>query len=303
MRRGTSTVIGSLAKVAAMAVAVLACRQLTRRRFAEAHASRFRLSDRGIVVGAEPIALDASPTHAVLLLHGFNDTPQSLQPLADALHAAGWTVRVPLLPGHGRSIDEFVNARAADWLAHARAEFDALRASHTTVALCGQSMGAALAALIASETPDLPVLALISPFIGVPRDLALKFHAAWIPQLLFPYRSSAAGRRSIHDPAARARALSLGVVNARILAQLRTSALAAEAALPAVRTPVLFIQSREDNRVSVDRGEHNFALLGSHQREQRWLTGCGHIVTVDYCKDEVARATNDWLVRWAGAPR
>lgn len=294
--------IGSLAKVSAITAAVLACRQLTRRRFAEAHARRFTLSSRGIVVGAEPVALDASPTHAVLLLHGFNDTPQSVRPLADALHAEGWTVRVPLLPGHGRTIDEFVNARAADWLAHAQAEFDALRATHDTVVLCGQSMGAALAALLASETPDLPALVLISPFIGVPRELAVKFRAAWVPQLLFPYRSSAAGERSIHDPAARARALSMGVVNARILGQLRTSALAAEAALPAVRTPVLHIQSREDNRVSVETGERNFALLGSHQREQCWLTGCGHIVTVDYCKEEVARRTLAWFERFAGKP-
>lgn len=299
-RRGA--VMGSILKGAALVAAVAAVRALTRRRFEDAHASRFTLSERGIVIGAEPIALDASRTHAVLLLHGFNDTPQSLRPLADALHREGWTVRVPLLPGHGRSIESLVTARAADWLAHARAEYAALRATHDTVAICGQSMGAALAALVASETPDLPALVLLAPFIGVPRDLAFKFAIAWLPQALFPYRSSGAGARSIHDPEARARALSLGVVNAPILRQLQTSARAAEAALPAIRTPTLFMQSREDNRVSVATGERNFAALGSRDREQRWLTGCGHILTVDYCKDDVARETAAWLARWAGAP-
>ena len=197
-------VSSSLIKLAALSAAVAACRHLARRRFEQAHASRFTLSERGIVVGADSIALDASDSHAVLLLHGFNDTPQSLGVLAAALHAAGWTVRVPLLPGHGRSIESFVNARAADWLAHAQAEYAALRETHATVALVGQSMGASLAALLASETPDMPALVLLAPFIGVPRSLQLKFTAAWVPQALFPYRSSAGGARSIHDPVARA---------------------------------------------------------------------------------------------------
>lgn len=256
----------------------------------------------GIVRGAEPISRDASDTHAVLLLHGFNDTPQSMAPLADALHACGWTVRVPLLPGHGRALDAMARGRASDWLAFARAEYDALCATHGTVVICGQSMGAALAALVASELPQLPALVLLSPFIGVPPDLGFKFTVAWLPQLFFPYRVSTGGERSIHDEAARQRALGLGVVTARVLHELRKTALAAQAALPDVRSPVLYLQSREDNRVRVVDGERNFDLLSSPEREQRWLSGCGHIITVDHCKDEVARQVAEWFARWAGEP-
>jgi carboxylesterase len=287
---------------AASVLAALAIRRTVRKRYEDAHARRFTLGEDGIVRGAEPIALDASRTHAVLLLHGFNDTPQSMAPLAHALHRAGWTVRVPLLPGHGRSLRAMTTGRARDWLAHARAEYDALCRSHERVALCGLSMGGAIAVRLAATLPDLPALVLLAPFIGMPRDLTMKFRAAWLPQLLFPYRTSTGGERSIHDPEARAAALGPGVVTAGVLAELRATAIAAEEALTAVRAPTLYLQSREDNRIAASLAERNFARLGAATKEQRWFEGCGHIITVDYHREEVARQTAEWLARWTGAP-
>lgn len=37
----------------------------------------------------------------VLLLHGFTGSPASMRPWAHFLHQRGFTVRVPLIPGHG----------------------------------------------------------------------------------------------------------------------------------------------------------------------------------------------------------
>ena len=71
-------------------------------------ASRLPPGPRGIIPGAEPLAL--TPPGApmgVVLLHGFGDTPQTLASLARALCAAGLDVDVPLLPGHGRTLREF----------------------------------------------------------------------------------------------------------------------------------------------------------------------------------------------------
>ena len=70
-------------------------------------ATRLTVGNDGIVLGAGAIAHDAVTDRAVLLLHGFGDTPQTLHYVADALFAAGYTVRAPLLPGHGRTLAEF----------------------------------------------------------------------------------------------------------------------------------------------------------------------------------------------------
>ena len=89
----------------------------------------------------------------VLLVHGFGDTPQTLRYLADNLHAHGYDVRVPLLPGHGRSVSSFDSTPHTAWLDAVRAELLAMRARVPWVALGGLSMGGALSAIVAAETP------------------------------------------------------------------------------------------------------------------------------------------------------
>src|SRR5262245_44346992 len=66
----------------------------------------------GVVRGGEPITLARPGAPAILLLHGGGDTPQSLRYLADFLHARGYAVSVPLLPGHGRTIRDFARMTA-----------------------------------------------------------------------------------------------------------------------------------------------------------------------------------------------
>jgi esterase/lipase len=80
------------------------------------------------MIGAEPFDLEAPNGRAVLLIHGGGDTPQTLRYLADALHAQGYAVRAPLLPGHGRMVREFCDVDADVWL-------DAVRATHGSASL------------------------------------------------------------------------------------------------------------------------------------------------------------------------
>jgi alpha-beta hydrolase superfamily lysophospholipase len=75
-------------------------------------AQRLPVGAQGIIPGAEPIRIAGSPDDAVLLLHGFGDTPRTLAYLARALADAGYTVYVPLLPGHGRTLQSFDRTRA-----------------------------------------------------------------------------------------------------------------------------------------------------------------------------------------------
>src|SRR5689334_16582334 len=103
------------------------------------------------IPGAEPIALDGG-ARGVLLLHGFGDTPQSLRVLAHRLHAGGWSVRVPCLTGHGSSLKAFTMARADEWMAGARAALHEVQSRSTKVAVIGQSMGGALATILAAES-------------------------------------------------------------------------------------------------------------------------------------------------------
>lgn len=280
---------------------MLSWRAAARSRFEGAHTRRFRFDAEGIVHGAAGFTLrarhgDGIPRRAVLLLHGFNDTAQSMAYLGAALHARGWTVRAPLLPGHGRDLATMAReSRAARWRAAALAEYDALQREYDSVVVVGQSMGGALAVLLATERPELPALVLLAPYIGMPHYLQWKVFGAWIARLVSPYLRSVGRETSIHDPVARANSLGPGIVTARTLSELRRVAEDAEAALPRVWVPTLYLQSREDNRIDARDAEVHFIALGSAAKRQQWLTGCGHIISADYCRDEVASLTADWL--------
>src|SRR5712671_7482834 len=96
-----------------------------------------------ILRGAETIDLQEEGSHGVLLLHGFGDTPQTLALLARRLKKSGYSVFVPLLPGHGRNMEAFTRSRADEWIEAAKISLLELRNQSDGVSIAGLSMGGA----------------------------------------------------------------------------------------------------------------------------------------------------------------
>lgn len=249
----------------------------------------------GITHGAEAITLEGG-SRAVLLLHGFGDTPQSMRALAEHLHERGWTVRVPLLPGHGRVLRAFARSRAVEWIATARSALAELRGEGRTVALVGQSVGGALAVLIAAEANDVPAAVLLAPYLTMPPGLARLARYHRIVWLAARYLNSRA-EGSIRDPEARGRSLGYGVTPARSLGELGLVTWMAWVAAPRVRTPTLVVQSRDDPRIQAHDAERSFQRLGTSEKELLWTKGNGHVISVDSGRDEVFAQTVSWLER------
>ena len=117
-----------------------------------------------------------------LLLHGFTSTPQSLAGLAGALTGAGFEVEVPVLPGHGTTVDDLVHRRWDDWQGAAEEAWAILSARHDRVIVAGLSMGATLATWLAAHQPGVAALACVNPMIDPPaesfRELMRAFLAA-----------------------------------------------------------------------------------------------------------------------------
>lgn len=101
--------------------------------------------------GAEtPFRVRGGPD-AVLLVHGFTSGPRSMRPWADALVAAGLTVSLPLLPGHGTTWQDLARTRHTSWTRAVEREFDFLQRAHRNVFVFGLSMGGALALQLAAN--------------------------------------------------------------------------------------------------------------------------------------------------------
>lgn len=122
-----------------------------------------------VVPGAEPWAADGDDT-GVLVLHGFTGSPASVTPWARELAAQGWTVRVPLLPGHGTSWQDMNRTTWHDWYGAADAAFRDLRQRCVRVFVMGLSMGGTLTLRLAEEHGDaITGIVLVNPSVHTER--------------------------------------------------------------------------------------------------------------------------------------
>ena len=123
----------------------------------------------GVLPGAEPFAADGSEI-GVVLSHGFTGSPQSLRPWAEHLAAAGLTVRLPRLPGHGTRWQDLNDTRWPDWYGELERAFDDLRGRCRQVFGMGLSMGGTLVIRLAEQRPaEVAGLVLVNPSLGTER--------------------------------------------------------------------------------------------------------------------------------------
>jgi carboxylesterase len=286
-----------LAAIIALAAGALNRRRVTRT-IEEEYAARFAADRDGVVEGAQEFMLAGTNGRALLLLHGSGDTPQSMRYFGNRLHDAGYTVYAPLLPGHGRSPRDFATATAADYYDATRKAFVALRRSSDWIGLIGLSMGGALAARLAVESPDVRVVALLAPYLVPPSGVRWTRDTAKLWSLTAPYLRGR-GEASVHDASAQALSRAYGTFSPGALEALVETAREGLRALPELTQPTLVINSDQDNRIP-----RKLALSAMEKihapMEQHWVSGCGHVITIDYCKDTVADFVLAFLARHAG---
>ena len=275
-------------------VFVLALRGMQVRRLTRLSRSHRQLGPDGVVLGGEGFVFERPGAPAILLIHGGGDTPQTLRYLATELHARGFHVEAPLLPGHGRSVNDFARVTERALMDATRAAYRGMRTSHEWNGVIGLSMGGALAARLAAETPDLAALGLIAPYLAMPRRIERAARLAWLWGVFAPVVKSSEGL-SILDPQEQKRNLAYGVFTAGALRALYALVQTGLAALPDVTAPTLVIQSRTDNRISVAATERVFALLGARDKRLVWITGAAHVITVDFGHDRVIAELADWM--------
>jgi carboxylesterase len=136
-----------------------------------------------VMPGAEAFAHRGGRT-GVLLCHGFTGSPQSLRPWAEYLAAAGLSVSLPRLPGHGTSWPEMARTRWEDWYAEVDRAFDELQAGCDEMFVMGLSMGGCLALRLAELRGDaVRGLVLVNPSITADTKL---FMLAPVLKLVVP---------------------------------------------------------------------------------------------------------------------
>lgn len=240
---------------------------------------------------AHPLSHAGSAEVGVLVLHGFTGSPQTMRPVADALVAAGYSVELPRLPGHGTDVEEMKTMGFDDWSSHVEATYDALAARVSKVVVVGLSMGGSLGVWLTSRHPEIVggvfINAPVKPF-----DPAL---VAIVDEMLAQGETEAPGVGSdIADPDAVEDAYP-----GSPLAPLRTLMDAAERFQPdlaKITCPVLVITSTNDHVVEPSNSDHLAASV-SGPVERLSLERSYHVATLDYDKQLVIDTTLDFIER------
>ncbi|HSN03328.1 MAG TPA: alpha/beta fold hydrolase [Acidimicrobiales bacterium] len=242
-----------------------------------------------LLPGAEPFS-HSGGAHGVLVLHGFTGSPASMRPLAEALAAAGYSVELPRLPGHGTSVADMKTTGWSDWTAAALAAYDDLAARSESVAVVGLSMGGGLTAHVAQHR-EVAACVYINPLVK-PVDAELyrgleELLAAGVEE--FESIGEDIKKEGVSEaaypatPLVCAKSLFDGVV------ELHEN-------LSRISAPGLLLQSREDHVVTADNGD---ALLErvSGPLERIWLEDSYHVATLDNDRPLVESATVSFLAR------
>ena len=241
-----------------------------------------------IIPGAEPYSATGDARGA-LVLHGFTGNPQSMRGLALAMADAGFTVELPLLPGHGTDIADMVPTRWADWCEAALDAYTALSARCDAVVVIGLSMGASLALWLAEHHEEIAALSLVNPLV-TPPDVAT---TGFIEAMIEGGDEVAPG---IGSDIAKEGAVELAYPEMPLQAALSLfeGIEEVEALLGSVTCPVLLFTSTQDHVVDPKSSEVLKAgVLGPV--EQVMLEWSYHVATLDYDKDEIEARTVGFL--------
>jgi carboxylesterase len=230
--------------------------------------------------GAEPYSATGDARGA-LVLHGFTGNPQSMRGLAVALADAGFTVEMPLLPGHGTAVEDMLPTRWEDWSAAAESAYVDLAARCEAVVVVGLSMGGTLSVWLGERHSEIAGLILVNPLVVPPGPEMLEGIKAMLEageETIPGIGSDIALEGSVESAYAQ--------VPLRAAESLFTAAAEVEAHLSSVISPVLLFTSTQDHvvdPVSSDR----VAEKVKGPVERIILERSFHVATLDYDKDEI----------------
>lgn len=212
----------------------------------------------------------------VLLVHGFTGSPASMRPWGEFLHSKGYTVRVPLLPGHGTVPEDLNKVKWQEWPTKVEYELNQLRKSCDVIFLIGLSMGGGtILNIAASHNDSITGLVLVNPMIhlkGVPVELA--FFLSRFQKM----------RSSVGDDIKRPGITEWGydALPTRGIHQLLKMLRVTRRNLKNVTVPVQLFHSIEDHTLPVTNTEIILSQIGSSNKTRIELVNSYHVATMDY---------------------
>lgn len=247
---------------------------------------------------AEPIDTSAfqhqgSEEIGVVVCHGFTGSPHSVRPWAQHLATQGFSVRLPLLPGHGTDWRDCNRTTWTDWYGAADGAFEELKRRCAKVFVCGLSMGGTLALRLAQEHgEDVAGVILVNPAV-----IMLRWDTKLLPVLARLVPSVAAIGNDIAKPGILEGAYARTPV--RAAASLRRFQNVVRADLGRVTQPLLVFHSVHDHVVEPVNSELVLRGVSSKDATEVLLEDSYHVATLDHDAPRIFDGTVEFIKRLA----
>ena len=233
-----------------------------------------------VLPGAEPFSSSGGPQGA-LVVHGFTGCPQSMRGLAEAFAAAGFTVELPLLPGHGTAVEDMIPCRWEDWSGAAELAYQELASRCDKVVVAGLSMGGTLTCWLAAHHPEIAGIVCVNPAVEPPAESFMDIFQGSLDSGL---ETIPAIGNDVADPdstelAYDATPIAAGQSLFKAIADL-------EPKLSEIRCPVLLMTSPNDHVVPPSAGDF-FTERVSGPVERVMLERSYHVATLDYDRGDI----------------
>ena len=247
------------------------------------------------VPGAEPFSVDKSK-YGILLSHGFTGSPVSMRPWAEYLAEQGFSVRVPLLPGHGTRWQDMNKTQWTDWYATLDRSFDELSQKCDHIGVAGLSMGGALVLRLAQQRQEkVKAIALVNPAVALDNPiLPLVKFLRWV----VPAVPGVAG--DIKDPNADEHGYTKTPLHAlhsqmHLWKDVRDN-------MSRVNQPLLYFRSPEDHVVDESSTSIIMEGVSSSIADLRLLHNSYHVATIDYDSPQIFAESAEFFKEHVGKP-
>lgn len=226
----------------------------------------------------------------VVLCHGISGSPFSMRAYAEHLVGAGMRVSVPLLPGHGTSVQDLARSTWQQWYATVDREYGLLAGACEHVFVVGLSMGGSLALRLAQRHPDVRGIVLVNPSLTTmdKRFLVLPLLSRLVPT--FPGITNDIAKPGVSEH-------GYDRISLRAVASMTELWADVRANLPRVTQPVLMFRSTTDHVVDPSSGRLLLQRVGSAEVTERLLDRSFHVATLDYEAEDIFAETVDFMHR------
>lgn len=215
----------------------------------------------------------------VVLVHGFTGSPAAMRPWAEFLNARGYSVRVPLLPGHGTKPTDLNEVEWTEWPGKVKSEIAELQKHCSQIFVAGLSMGGGTTLHVAAELSDqLRGIILVNPMIHV-KGIS--------PTLAFAISRVVKFGKSVGNDIKRqgVTEYSYDKMPYRGIHQLLTMLKLTRAALPTIYVPMQLFHSVDDHTLPVSNTEIIMREIGSSSKSRIELLNSFHVATLDHDSD------------------